>query len=552
MTALMRLEILDSDPEPTFDAITRVAAALFDVPIATITFIDAERQWFKSKLGLAVTETPRAIAFCAHTIAGESVFTVGDTLRDPRFADNPLVTGEPRLRFYAGAPLVLPSGARVGTISIMDRVPHALDDVAKGHLARLAHVVVDAVEQRLLTLAAQRAQAASQQLATEQSRRQRAILDAALDAIVMADSAGAIVDVNPAFEAMFCIARADAVGRSMTELIVPPAYRERHDAAWARYLATGETHVLGRRVELSAVDRTLREFPIELVAIRLPEEPPLFAAFIRDLTAQRKIHADLVHSQKLDAVGRLAGGIAHDFNNNLAVVLGYVDAARIDRGDPVKIEEDLVEITRAVERAAELTRHLLSFSRQLPGSPVSVDLNDLLRALGRMLARVITKSLALEWQLHATRPLQADRGSVEQMIMNLVINARDAMPNGGTLTIATADADADGDPAGGDVAVTAGRWVKVVVADTGCGMAPAVSEKIFEPFFTTKTTGSGLGLSVVFGTIKQLGGTLRVRSNPGAGSAFELYFPASDAGPAPADQGDAGTQRDIGPRERVD
>ena len=526
LEALQRLHIIDTDPEPAFDAITQVAVALFDVPIATITFVDATRQWFKSKRGLDVTETPRAVAFCSYAIKGPDVMVVPDTHLDPRFVDNALVTGEPHLRFYAGAPLQLSSGERVGTIAIMDHVPRELDQTARGHLMRLSRVVVDAVEQRLRLETARRERSSSLQRAADQSTRHRAILDAALDAIVMADVAGNVVELNPAAERIFRISRATAIGQRVSKLIVPPAHRAQHDAAWARHLATGQSSVLGKRLELSAVDATGREFPVELVVVRLPEEPPIFAAFIRDLTEQRQLHSQLLQAQKMDAVGRLAGGIAHDFNNNLSVVLAYADSILTDLDDRSRVEEDVHEITKAVGRAAELTRQLLTFSRQDTGKPIDISVDDLLEGLANMLGRVVGMNLVIAWRLSSSHVIHADRGSIEQAVMNLVINARDAMPEGGKLTIGTADVEENGDVAQGDVGVVRGRYVRIAITDTGVGMTAAVQQRIFDPFYTTKSHGTGLGLAMVFGIVHQCGGTLRVRSAPAAGSTFELYFPA--------------------------
>jgi len=261
--------------------------------------------------------------------------------------------------------------------------------------------------------------------------------------------------------------------------------------------------------------------------------------FVQDITGQvraeeqrKKLEEQLLQAQKLESVGRLAGGLAHDFNNILTVIMGYGEVVLkgLHTQDPLR--EDLKEILEAGERAAKLTRQLLAFSRKQTLRPEVLDLNNVLENMEKMLRRLIGEDILLELALSEDLArVEADAGQIEQVVMNLAVNARDAMPGGGKLIIETANVELDDAYALSHISVTPGKYVMIAVTDTGCGMNKDILSNVFEPFFSTKEKGkgTGLGLSTVYGIVKQSGGNIWAYSEPGGGTTFKIYLPQTGA-----------------------
>jgi PAS domain S-box-containing protein len=266
-------------------------------------------------------------------------------------------------------------------------------------------------------------------------------------------------------------------------------------------------------------------FEIRMEAI--PEGALILSA---DITARKSLEAQLLHSQKMDAVGRLAGGVAHDFNNLLSVIQLCAHMLGESLGEADPRSGDVDEISRAATRATKLTRQLLAFSRQQVLEPRVLDLNETVRGAQTMLARLIGEDIQSTWRLgDGLRRVFADEGQLEQVLMNLVLNARDAMPGGGRLVVETGNAELDQDYADRHAGVVPGRYVMLAVSDTGIGMSPETQARIFDPFFTTKPTGrgTGLGLATAYGIVRQCGGDIWVYSELGRGTTFKVYLPES-------------------------
>jgi signal transduction histidine kinase len=259
---------------------------------------------------------------------------------------------------------------------------------------------------------------------------------------------------------------------------------------------------------------------------------------MRDITERRALEEQLRQSQKLEAIGRLAGGVAHDFNNILMSVMGAADLLLMQLGPDDVARDEATEIKLAVDRGAGLTRQLLAFSRRQATRPRLFALGEVIRGMDTMLRRLMGPEIEFEIS-SAPEPLMvvADSGQVEQVLMNLVVNARDAMPEGGRLTVRLEEVELDEAAAAAVVEGKTGRYARLSVADTGTGIDEATRAKLFEPFFTTKEQGkgTGLGLSIVYGIVKQSGGYITVVSEPGRGAMFLIYFPIAAAPePTPA------------------
>ena len=372
----------------------------------------------------------------------------------------------------------------------------------------------------------------------ESEARQGAILEAAQDAIITMDHQLNIREFNPAAERMFGYERIDILGRNV-ELLLPLPDRAEQVFALNEYITTGRGTLGGRQLELKGLKSDGSDFPLELTVARIgSDNRAVLTGFMRDITERRALEEQLRQSQKLEAIGRLAGGVAHDFNNILMSIMGAADLLLMQLEPDEAARDEAAEIKLAVDRGAGLTRQLLAFSRRQATRPRLFALGEVIRGMDTMLRRLMGPEIEFEIS-SAPEALMvvADSGQVEQVLMNLVVNARDAMPEGGRLTVRLEEVELDEAAAAAVVEGKTGRYARLSVADTGTGIDEATRAKLFEPFFTTKEQGkgTGLGLSIVYGIVKQSGGYITVVSEPGRGAMFLIYFPIAAAPePTPA------------------
>jgi PAS domain S-box-containing protein len=372
---------------------------------------------------------------------------------------------------------------------------------------------------------------------TERNRTQEAVarlaalVEGSEDAIICRNLDGIITSWNPGAERLYGYTAQEAVGQHLS--VIVPAERSDELAKMMEQIRRGErvapVQTVGRQKDGSLIDVAVSVSPVRDTSCQL-----IGASIIaQDITGTKRLEEQFRQAQKMEAVGQLAGGVAHDFNNLLTVISGYSEVllSRLPATDPAS--GLLQEIHKAGERAAGLTRQLLAFSRKQIIQPKVLDLNALASDVGKMLRRMIGEDVSLVTVL-APRlgRVKADPGQIEQVLMNLAVNSRDAMPEGGKLTIETANVELERSYTQGRPEVQPGSYVLLAVSDTGCGMTEEVKAHIFEPFFTTKEPGkgTGLGLATAYGIVKQSGGYVYVYSEPGHGTTFKIYLPLVEDG----------------------
>jgi PAS domain S-box-containing protein len=357
-----------------------------------------------------------------------------------------------------------------------------------------------------------------------------ALLDAVVDGIILIDARGRIAGLNRAAERIFGYPVAELLGRNVS-VLMPSPYREQHDGYLASYLATGERKIIGIGREVVGLRRDGSTFPLDLaVGEAWVGSDRLFTGVVRDLTDRKRLEEQLLQAQKMEAVGQLAGGVAHDFNNLLAVIQGSSERLleTLPAGDRNRRAAE--RISQAAERGARLTGQLLAFSRRDVSAPGPVDVNQELGGMRDLLGRLIGEDIEIKLDLGAaSSTVVIDRTHLDQVLMNLAVNAGDAMPAGGRLRIATRTVTFDGGDAAATPGVRPGRYVALIVEDTGTGIDPVHLPRLFDPFFTTKEPGrgTGLGLSTVHAIVSRSGGAISVHSRVGEGSRFEIYLPAA-------------------------
>jgi len=516
-------------PEENFDRIAQVASRQFKAPISIISLLDEERSWIKAAVGIGIAQTSRANGFSSVVIDQDSVLIVPDAQVDPRFDKNILVTGSTRLRFYAGAPIKSAEGHNIGVLSIGDITPRdTFSDSEQQLLLDLADIISGALEARVV---AQRTLTDLEPHVDSALEQHRRFVESLRDGILSCDQNGVLSVMNSTARKMYGL---ESAPPTIYQLVGRMEMRQPDGVTPIE----PESAPILRALRGEVVDQELivSSGTDHACVVRINARPLLdrdgngvgAVSAIEDITEARRMEEHLQQAQKMEAVGQLTSGLAHDFNNLLAVVMGNLQL--IER--VVKTDEKALRRTHAaldaVRRGAELTKRLLAFSRKQDLKPMPSDANALITGMADMLERTLG-----EWVNIAIMPaaenwtVTVDESQLESAVLNLCVNARDAMKGGGRLTVESQNmhigpahfADADDLPPG--------DYVRISVTDTGTGMSEDVVKRVFEPFFTTKDVGegSGLGLSMVYGFIKQSGGHITVYSEIGYGTSIAMYLP---------------------------
>ena len=365
----------------------------------------------------------------------------------------------------------------------------------------------------------------AEQALRESEQRYRALFDESRDGVWLNARDGTLVDANEAFLDLFGLTREESRHWNVIKGYRDPADRKRFQETIERNGSVGDYDLKLKKKDGTEIDCQLT------ATLRLDEEGKVigYQGIIRDMTERKKLEQQLLQSQKMEAIGTLAGGIAHDFNNLLTVILGYSELIVSEKNEGDRDYEDLKKVIHAGRSAADMVQQILAFSRKTETKFWPINLNKQVPQLRKMLSRLIPRTIEVQIDLAPDLPtVNADPAQIDQILMNLAVNARDAMPNGGRLRIETKAVVLDEDYCSTHIEASKGPHALLTVSDTGTGIDRATSDRIFEPFYTTKKPGqgTGLGLAMVYGIVKSHGGHITVHSELGAGTAFRIYIPA--------------------------
>ena len=359
----------------------------------------------------------------------------------------------------------------------------------------------------------------------------RSILDTVPEAMIVIDARGSVTSFSAAAAQLFGYRPEEVIGQNV-KMLMPEPYRSEHDGYIGRYLRTGEARIIGYGRVVKGLTKDGAIFPMELaVGEARSDGQRIFTGFIRDLTSRQKMEEELRQSQKMEAIGQLTGGLAHDFNNLLTVITGNLEMLDMSLEDSNQ-RELLKEAQDAAQDGAKLTAQLLAFGRRQPLNPKPTDMTPLISNFSELLRRTLGESIELSIRVTGSKHLcVVDAPQLQNALLNLAINARDAMPRGGDLTIDLSQARLDADYAQMYPEIRTGRYVLIAVTDTGSGMSEEVRRRAFEPFFTTKAMGggTGLGLSMVYGFVKQSGGNIQIYSELEQGTSVRIFLPLAEA-----------------------
>ena len=365
----------------------------------------------------------------------------------------------------------------------------------------------------------------------------RSILDTVPEAMIVIDEQGLVTSFSAAAAKLFGYHPEEVIGRNV-RMLMPEPYRAEHDGYIGNYLRTGEARIIGYGRLVKGLTKDGAVFPMELaVGEARANGQRIFTGFVRDLTSRQKMEEELRQSQKMEAVGQLTGGVAHDFNNHLTAIIANLEMLYPGLAD-FEQREYVKEALESAHEGAKLAAQLLAFGRRQPLNPKPTDVGPLVSTFADLLRRTLGEAIELRIAVVGSAHLTViDESQLRNALLNLAINARDAMPRGGRLTLEISNVRLDADYAQTYPDIRTGRYVLITVSDTGTGMSAEVRQHAFEPFFTTKATGAGtgLGLSMVYGFVKQSGGNIQIYSEVGHGTSIRVFLPLAEGGAAGAE-----------------
>jgi PAS domain S-box-containing protein len=417
-------------------------------------------------------------------------------------------------RYEAEAWRVRKDGSQFWANVVMDPIRNE-----QGQLLGYAKITRDITERRR-----------AEQVIREAGVRINTLVETAVDGVILIDARGHIQTFNPACEKLFGYSAREVVGQNV-KMLMPAPYRNEHDQYLGNYQSTGERKIIGIGREVKGQRKDGTVFPMDLsVGEAKQDGESVFVGIIHDLTERKHTEEQLIQAQKMEAVGQLSGGIAHDFNNLLTVIVGNAEFLSEELKSRYDLQKLADTIVQAGERGAELTQRLLAYGRRQTLNPVDIDCNNLVSGMRKLMQRTLSEEIEIRVTLDPDLEAAfADAGQLENAILNLAINAKDAMPNGGTISISTANMNLDERYSEQHPEVHPGHYVMIAITDDGHGMPAEVLNRVFEPFYTTKDVGkgSGLGLSMVYGFVKQSNGHVAIYSEPGLGTTVRIYLPST-------------------------
>jgi len=514
LQSLCALNILDTPAEPGFDRITRIAQALFNVPIALVSLVDEHRQWFKSRQGLEATETPRDVSFCGHAILQGGVFVINDAKADPRFSDNPLVTGPPFVRFYAGAPLVLADSSRIGTLCIIDHEARELSAAHRELLIELAFVVSEEMDRRT--------QSDILELYRAEQQRLQAVLDTVVDGIIAIDGKGSILLANPATARLFGFTLDEMLGHNV-KMLMPQPFEREHDQYLRNFHATRKPKIIGSGREVTGQRKDGSTFPMYLaVSEMIRGDDSHFVGVVRDISEHKRMER---------MKNEFISTVSHELRTPLTSIRGALALVLKKSGHllPDKSLQMLETANRNSERLTLLVNDILDLEK-IEGGQLEFEFSSV--DLTKLLAQAVTANEAYAQRLHVTfhtvldgAPVLAwiDEPRIFQVMANLLSNAAKFSPPGGRVEISLAFPDAG--------------FVRVQVRDHGRGIPEGFRSNIFGRFNQADASdsrqrgGAGLGLSITKAIVEHHGGHIGFDSVMGQGSTFYFDVPLAPAKP---------------------